>query len=226
MSLPDGIITWDQAAKLFQDEFQLWFRDPRYLKEERDYKAAAHAELQPFLMDGEAAQLLEAGNISALVRQTFSIIGRAQVGNLLAKFENAALHDAMQNEDAANRFFDALLKLLHAPSVSEQGLCTYLDAVNCLPAEGARVASWPIATFLPYIASPDRHMFLKPEKTRKAADRLGFDLRYDSIPNPDTYRALLVMSDLYLRKLRDYGAVDFIDVQSFVFVAGHGYKGA
>jgi hypothetical protein len=66
-------------------------------------------------------------------------------------------------------------------------------------------------------------MFLKPEKTKAAADTLGFDLRYDATLNWDTYAALLRMGDLYLSLLKPRGAKDFVDVQSFIFVAGGGW---
>jgi hypothetical protein len=66
-------------------------------------------------------------------------------------------------------------------------------------------------------------MFLKPEKTKAAAETLGFDLRYNTILNWDTYDALLRMGDTYLGLLKNRGAKDFVDVQSSIFVAGGGY---
>lgn len=36
-----------------------------------------------------------------------------------------------------------------------------------------RVATWPVATYLPYLWQLDRHNFLKPEVTKTFADRVG-----------------------------------------------------
>jgi hypothetical protein len=67
-------------------------------------------------------------------------------------------------------------------------------------------------------------MFLKPEVTQAGAQTLGFDLQYDSKPNWVTYSALIRMGAVYLKLLERLGARDFIDVQSFIFVAGGGYE--
>jgi hypothetical protein len=66
-------------------------------------------------------------------------------------------------------------------------------------------------------------MFLKPERTRMAAQALGFNLRYDASLNWSTYESLLRMGTVYLDLLKGRGARDFIDVQSFIFVGGGGY---
>jgi len=69
-------------------------------------------------------------------------------------------------------------------------------------------------------------MFLKPEVTQVAAEALAFDLQYNSAPNWTTYSALIRMGNVYLDLLREMGAHDFIDVQSFIYVSGGGYDGA
>jgi hypothetical protein len=61
---------------------------------------------------------------------------------------------------------------------------------------------------------------LKPEVTKKAADRLLFDLLYSSKLSWTTYSRLLKMSQLLLDRLRPLGARDYIDVQSFIFLTG------
>jgi hypothetical protein len=222
--LPKGVISWEKALQRFQDIFPTYFGTANYLTDEAGYKRSATSELRSLLLGGEAAQLLARRQIGTLVKQTFSIIGRSKVGNLLARFEIAALHDALKDEGAAEQLFTCLLRILDEPPALEPGVSAYFDAVLTLPAERARASTWPIATFLPFLACPDRFMFLKPEITKKAAERLKFDMRYDPLPNWKTYSALLQMSTAYLQKLAPYGATDFIDVQSFFFVTGGGYS--
>ena len=94
------------------------------------------------------------------------------------------------------------------------------SAVSALPQPGSRVATWPVATIFPYLAHPDRNMFLKPEVTKEAAQRLGFHLNYKSEPNWLTYRSLLSLAELLMEELRPLGARDLIDVQSFIWVTG------
>jgi hypothetical protein len=66
-------------------------------------------------------------------------------------------------------------------------------------------------------------MFLKPQVTKRAAESLGFDLKFESAPNWTTYEALLRMARTYLDLLRPLGAIDFLDVYSFFYVSGGGY---
>jgi hypothetical protein len=94
-----------------------------------------------------------------------------------------------------------------------------------LPAERGPVAKWTVATIIPFLAQPNRFMFLKPEVTKKAADSLGFELNYKAEPNWLTYKCLLRMADIYGQKLAYLKPRDLIDVQSFFYVACGGYKG-
>jgi len=65
-------------------------------------------------------------------------------------------------------------------------------------------------------------MFLKPLVTQDCAARLTFDLAYSTDLRWETYSRLLTMSQSLLDFLRPYGATDFIDVQSFIWVIGGG----
>ena len=142
---------------------------------------------------------------------------------LAAPFESGAFHDAMQDEKAAECYFKALIALLETTPVNAELFTKYAAVVRSLPARRGRVATWPVATVLPYLARPDVHMFLKPEVTKNAAASLGFDLKYEPPPNWKTYEKLLRMGATYLDLLRPLGAADFVDVQSFIFVSCGGY---
>ena len=66
-------------------------------------------------------------------------------------------------------------------------------------------------------------MFLKPTVTQDCAVGLMFDLQYSPELNWLTYAKLMEMSTFLLEYLRPYGARDFIDVQSFVWLVGAGF---
>jgi hypothetical protein len=61
-------------------------------------------------------------------------------------------------------------------------------------------------------------MLLKPEMSKLAAERLAYDLLYSSPLNWVTYQRLLEMAGLLMERLRPHGAVDLIDVQSFMWL--------
>ena len=218
--LPRSRMSFEGAKRKFLRHFPRGFSDPHYLSEEREYKVAAHDRFQQELGLERAKELLASGNVASIISQGSSILNSV---HLIHQVESAAFHDAMLDTDAARTFYAALFQLLAAPEINAQIFELYTDAVISLPAARGKVASWPVATALPYIAQPGRFMFLKPEVTKVAAETLAFDLHYDPKPNWTTYEALLRMGNLYLDRLRHIGAQDFIDVQSFIFVIGGGY---
>jgi hypothetical protein len=101
-----------------------------------------------------------------------------------------------------------------------RGFRRFATALSDLPVSegGARVATWPVLTLLPYLADPNRFMFLKPGPTKDYADRLRFDLHYDAALEWGVYERLMILAQDLLERLRPLGARDFIDVQSFMWV--------
>jgi hypothetical protein len=215
-------LTPNQSRQIFLDKFPGGFTDPRYLgsknEGERNYKWWAHERFVHDFGGGQSRQLLDAGDFKEIRRRALGVLGQV---NLLSPYESAAFREATEEDKAAARFFTALFNLLEAPKQSSDVFNPYADAIRALPARAgrARVATWPVATVFPFLAQPDRHMLLKPERMREAAERLGFDLRYDSNINWATYSTLLRMAEAYMALLRDLGPRDFIDIQSFIYVS-------
>lgn len=215
-------MTISDAEKKFLGYFPQGFSDPEYLGDEnegeRNYKVWAHDQFQDQLGNGQARQLFEDGSIVELTKRALAVEGKV---NLLSVFEKIAFRDALQDQDAAYGYFGRLLPLLECNEDEKEWLLEeYFLGVKGLPrkTDGTRVATWPIATLLPFLAEPTKYIFLKPDVTKKAAEELGFDLHYESTPNIITYQALEKMSEIYLRKLAHLGPKDFIDVQSFFYV--------
>ena len=218
--LPRTRLSLAAAKRKFLHFFPQGFVDPKYLSEERTYKLEAHQRFQSELNTEVLAELLKTDDIPALVRKGQSILGSV---NVLSRFESAAFTDAMRDIPAARGFYSALLTLLTATEISAPNFEVFLNQVSALPAPRGRVATWPVTTILLFLAQPHRFMFLKPEVTQVAAETLAFDLQYNSAPNWPTYSALIRMGDVYLGLLKEMGAQDFIDVQSFIYVVGGGY---
>ena len=96
----------------------------------------------------------------------------------------------------------------------------WVEAVAALPRRQTRVLTWPMVTVWGFLAQPRTHIFLKPTVTRAAAAKYGYDFRYRSRPDWETYASLLELAELVRRDQRDLGPRDMIDVQSFLWVQG------
>jgi hypothetical protein len=89
-----------------------------------------------------------------------------------------------------------------------------------LPRKQTRVLTWPVATVFPFIAMPEKHVFLKPNVTRKASREYGYDFQYATKPGREIYYSLLEFAETVRRDLEDLHPRDMIDIQSFLWVLG------
>jgi hypothetical protein len=211
-------LTMKQGIEAFLAKFPAGFSDQGYFKEERQYKWDAHQHYVELLGDGQYEKLLSSDTLNELVKRILSVESKV---NLLNKYEKVAFRDALKDKNASGTYLGALQNvLLEGPK--EDVFTPYFESVNDLPAEvgKSRVATWPVATVLPYLARPDVFMFLKPEVTKDCAERLKFNLNYDSKPNWLTYSKLMIMCDLLMQHLKPLGARDMIDLQSFIWCIG------
>lgn len=222
--LPKLRITLPELIRHFLTQFPGGFGDPAYLGEgslkgsgERLYKVAAHDAFVAAFGDNRGEVLVrerKASDIAGLISNVL------KMQNLLATQEFVALLDALHDEKATLAYATALFEYLRAPNVDQASFNAYAAAVMQLPQVGKfRIATWPVLTLLPFLAQPTRHMFLKPDVTKKAAEIVGFDLQYDSALRWLTYGRLLELANALMPVLRPLGARDFIDVQSFIWVA-------
>jgi len=193
------------------------FCDETYLSWERDYKYHAHEQWQAELGRDTFDVLLHEGRHSEVAARAVRIESRT---NLLFSFEKMALRDAVKSAPGAKTFSTALYDFLHSDGQLERKFNDWCNAVANLPRRQTRVLTWPLLTVFGFIAQPKRHVFLKPNVTRAAADAYGFPLRYQSRPNYATYDSLLAFARTIRRDLRDLRPRDMIDLQSFMWVQG------
>jgi hypothetical protein len=212
-------MTHEQAIAQFRQEYPQGFSDPAYLAvtgaAARRVRAprwrAASAEWTEAMGAGEGPRLLAAGDVRELTRRTLRIDKHLTL--VPGTFESGALKRALADPDAAGPFFGALFDVLAGPlaRVRMEKLFAAAEALDVEPA-----LAWPIATVLPFVADPARHVFLWPRTACAAAERLGCDLKYDAAPNFSTYAALRAFSAQLLAKLEATGARDFIDIEAFL----------
>jgi hypothetical protein len=212
-------LTEKQAENLFIKDHES-FEDHSYLELERNYKWKAHEDVRSRLLKGPGRQLAESDSKNQLPKLLRDLI---HATNLLAVQERIRLNHAFKEPGAAQSYTRGVLGFVDEPS--KETFDGLVDAVSDLPAESGRsVRTWPIVTLLPFLAEPQRHMFLKPKVTKRVADVFMYDLLYDSTPTWATYQRLLRLSEMLLDRLRPLGARDFIDVQSFMWaIEGRAY---
>ncbi len=208
--------THDQALERFVEVYKKGFHDERYAREERDWKWSKHELWRDTVSPGGLRALAAASpeNAAKLIEKMIQF----KKPLLHPTGEIVPLRDAVHRPELAASYFSTLADLLEAPSLTAEVFDTHLQALTSLPLIGhGNLAKWTIATIIPFLAQPSRHMFLKPGRTQAVTRRLGVDILYSPKPQWDTYERLLVFSNELLAFLKPHGAQDMIDVQSFIW---------
>lgn len=196
---------YDGAKARFLRIFRDGFATASYAQQERDYKVAAKHKLDATVPLQIALERTGLGEpVLAVFRST----------NLLSPFEKTRLQEALRGPQADAFVYGAAR---FAQGDAKRGL---IEIERALKPHG--VANWTAATYLPFLWSPNTHMFLKPEVTKKFASRVGhsFANDYESRLDPRVYDSLLDLAGETEREIRPLGPEDRIDVQSFIWVVG------
>ena len=204
-----------RCRRKFLHYFKGGFRDETYFDWERGYKERAHQQWLDVLDQRQFKALLS--RPAEIAAHAVRIESRT---NLLFSFEKMALRDAVKLPAGAKLFTHALDDFLHGSGDDQTRFENWCEAVARLPRQQTRVLTWPLVTVWGFIAQPDRHIFLKPNVTRRAAEAYGYDFRYESKPSWSVYRSLLDFAETIRRDNRDLRPRDMIDLQSFIWVQG------
>jgi hypothetical protein len=203
-------------AKFFRF-FPDGFYDAKYLAWEREYKWNAHLQWRELLNEREFVRLLQRRQYNEIAMRAIRIESRT---NLLFSFEKMALRDAVKSEEGAHRFAAGLREFLCSSLHVADKFTLWCNTVAELPRKQTRVLTWPVLTVFGMIARPRDHIFLKPNVTRRAAEKYGFDFHYESKPSCVTYSSLLKFASTIRKDIRDMRPRDMIDIQSFIWVQG------
>lgn len=208
-----------RARKKFLRYFPGGFRDETYLDWERGYKWETHERWTQALHRDEFRRLLKAREYAEVAARAVRTEQRSR-HSMIFSFEKMALRDAVKSGAGATAFAEGLYDFLHGRGEMERRFERWRAIVADLPRRQTRVLTWPLLTVFGFIAQPEQHIFLKPTVTRRAADAYGYDLRYQSKPNWETYSSLLAFAETVRRDLHDLRPRDMIDIQSFLWVQG------
>lgn len=206
-----------RCRRKFLRFFPAGFQDETYVDWERGYKWTAHEQWNELLGPASLRSLIREKKFAEIALRAVRIESRT---NLLFSFEKMALRDAVKTPAGARRFAEGLHEFLHGRGGMERRFERWCDVIAGLPRRQTRVLTWPVATVFGFIAQPDRHIFFKPNVTRRAAVEYGYDLEYASRPGWEIYGGLLQFAETVRKDLRDMRPRDMIDLQSFLWVLG------
>jgi hypothetical protein len=206
-----------KAKRKFQRYFPKGYADQKYYDWERGYKWEAHLAWQDLLSRAKWKAMLAREQYEEIAAIAVKIESKT---NLLFSFEKMALRDAVKTIAGAKIFAEGLYKYLYGTGNIEKKFDKWIEAVDSLPRKQTRVLTWPLLTVFAFIAKPEEHIFLKPNVTRVAAEKYGFDFSYKSRPNWDTYRSLLDFAEQVRKDTKDLKPKDMMDLQSFIWVQG------
>lgn len=206
-----------KSRRKFLRFFPGGFSDETYLDWERGYKWDAYERWCAELRRPMLQSLIDACDFETIAKRAVAIEART---NLLFSFEKMALRDAVRSTDGARAFSLGLWEFLHGRGGDRPRFDAWIDVLAGLPRRQTRVLTWPLATVFGFIAQPEKHVFLKPMVTRRAAKEYGFDFAYTARPNWETYVSLQEFAETVREDQWDLGPRDMIDVQSFLWVQG------
>jgi hypothetical protein len=209
----------ERCRRKFLRFFPKGFRDETYLAWERDYKWETHKRWEEALNRDEFRRLLEKREYAEIGARAVRTEQRSQ-HSMIFSFEKMALRDALKSAAGARAFATGLYDFLHGTGSDKERFVAWCETVAALPRKQTRVLTWPLVTVFGFIAQPEKHIFLKPTATKIAARKYGFNFRYQSKPNWETYASLLEFAATVRRDLRDLKPRDMIDLQSFLWVQG------
>ena len=212
-----GAAQAEACRRKFLRFFPKGFADEKYFSWERGYKLKAHEKWQEILNRAEFQSLLKKGEFLEIAARAVKIESPT---NLLFSFEKMALRDGVRTETGARIFAEGLFAFLYAAGKPENKFEKWREAIAQLPKKQSRVLTYPVLTVFPFLAVPEKHIFLKPMVSRRAAAAYGFDLHYESKVTWETYESFLKFAALVRSDLADLKPLNLIDVQSFIWVNG------
>ena len=210
--------TWkrEDAMERFLKKYSNGFADAWYRSSHRDARLAQHKLWRELLPDARIRELagdrphIAAGHI-------LKVLELREKPLLQSGSELPRVRAAMMRTEKMTSFLIALADVLEAARPTAAQYTNYLTAFTALESPAKKTPlTWSIVTSLPFIAHPERHMFVKPTAMRAAAAGLGFDLNYKATPNWATYDRVLAFSDDVLAFIKPRSGEDMIDVHAFI----------
>ncbi len=189
--------------------------DPRFVEDEIRYKRQAADEARSLLDAAEMRRLLDNQEFAGLSERVRKVCQKTNL-LFLAAPRAGDCNILIESEDRTPDFWRQLWDLLHGGRPLLERFDAYVKFVDVagLPSK------WTFPTYLLFLLRPAEAMFIKPRRVSQFLQVVDPDFVLSAKPNAGQYGQLLGTFSALLEFLRPYGAMDFIDVQSFVWAWG------
>ena len=196
-----------EAVRKFSTIFPNGFRDETYISFERDYKWRAHLFAEEHLSEEKFNKMHDL-EICTAISRAYS----KPSSPFLHVTELACVSEACKDVKRAEALVERTHDLLHG-SDFPRAFARFVEHMAIY--DGAK---WTIASYLPYIFSPERHFFVKPTIIQSVAEKIGFELKYDPRPSAEGYELILKLADELRAAASSLDPRDNIDIQSLMWL--------
>lgn len=215
----DDRLSFDAQIAIFEHLHPDGFDDPRYIAMCRRGSRRRKRQREPLVAEARAA--LSADAIGEAIERGEPTAVRDAAVALLAKCTAVRARDRRPlerlPEDRHLDFALTLHALLYGDGDPFDRFTRYLAVIDFDPDD--RV-TWPLATALPALVDPERHIAVKRSVFRKQAAWMAPRLVVGKIPNAGKYKRVLDMARAIRARLEEAGHSprDLWDVHDFVWM--------
>ena len=203
--------------QLVQHHFPNWqgFSDERFINEEVIYKQKTFQKAKELLDKDSLMLLLDQKKYEEFIDR---LIKTAQSGKNLLYLATPKQSDIniLYSEDLNQQTFcNAFYNLLYSEENTINRLEKYLNYVE----ENQLPNKWTFPTYYLFVCFPESEIFVKPQTTQWFLQFSGREENFPSIPSIEIYSQYIGLVQQLLESLQEYKPRDFIDIQSFIWVA-------
>jgi len=210
-----------ELLSFLKKKFPDWesFSNPRFVKEEVDYKHLTIKKALDLLSKKALLSLLEEKNYDEFIER-LKKIGR----------DNNLLWYSVPREGDLNILYDEALdkttfcqsmyELLYGDTDTINRFKKYLEYVeeNNLPNK------WTFPTYYLFVLYPDSEYFVKPETAKWFMEFLGRKDEWSSKPTSVSYNAIRSVVHELKDSINEYKPRDIVDIQGFIWVCAYTAK--
>ena len=202
-----------------KNEYPSWqgFDDPRFIKDEIEYKKEIIEDAKNLLDKTLLSQLLDNGNYEEFYINVEKI-AKHKNNNLLYRATPKSGDLQILYDEKLDRpsFCKAFYDLLYGDGDSPERL----DRFSRYTIENKLKNKWTFPTYYLFLLNTDKDMFVKPDIFRWFLKM--FKEKYKSKPDGKLYKKILEICESLKKNLQKFNPKDMLDIQSFIFVSYSG----
>lgn len=202
---------FEDLLQTFKEKFPAAFDDPAFTEGERAFKDEPREFAREQLDSAHLQAMIDEGDFGQMFKNLRKVVSKTNQAFHIDQSKLGAVPP-----DSHEAFCRSLFDLLHGEDPFSDRFARFIAII-----EPYGAAKWPIATYFPFIFTPDSHYLVKPNVLRPATQMLSFDLHYTPKPNPDTYEQVLRFCGFLKEQLvaADLHPRDMVDLQTFLWFA-------